>query len=75
MHQVAKVLELQLLFYCLFFQKNFLDLLAESGSSSFSFYLYFSDSMRLGETVIYCGLDDLFLMWEYPTKNIPVLVA
>ena len=45
----------------LFFQGISLVLLIRSSSSAFSFYLYFSDSINLGETVISCGLEVLFL--------------
>ena len=43
----------------LFFQNSF-DLLIGSGSSTSSFYLYFSNSMILGEIIIYFGLEGLF---------------
>ena len=46
---------------CLFFQGTPLILLIWSGSPARSFYLCFSGSMNLGETVIYCGLRGLFL--------------
>ena len=39
-----------------------LTLLIGSSSSAFSFYLTFSDSMNLGETIIYCGLKRVFFM-------------
>ena len=50
----------------LFFQVTSLDLLTGSGSSALSFYLYFSCSVSLGETVIYCGLGGLFLCGSIP---------
>ena len=50
----------------LFFQEISLVLLTGSSSAVFSFYLYFSDSMYLGETVIYCGLGGLFLCRSIP---------
>ena len=37
-----------------------------NGSSDSSFYLYFSYSMSLGETVIYCGLEGLCLCKGVP---------
>lgn len=46
------------------FQRNSLDLLIESGPSASSFYLCFS--MNLGETVISCGLEGLFLCGNIP---------
>ena len=49
------------LFQFLFFQGNSLILLIENGSSASLFYLYFSDSLNLEETVIYYGLKGLFL--------------
>ena len=49
------------LFY-VFQQWNYLDLLIEGGSSASSFYLYFSWSMSLGETIIYYGLGELYLL-------------
>ena len=39
----------------MFFQGISLVLLIGNSSFVFSFYLYFFDSMNLGETVIYCG--------------------
>ena len=47
------------LFHCLCFQGISLILLIGSGSPAFSFYFYISDSVNLGETVIYCGLKGL----------------
>ena len=44
----------------LFFQGISLVLLIGSSSSTFSFYLNFSKSTNLEETVIYCGLEGLF---------------
>ena len=46
----------------LFFQENYLILLIGSGSSASSFYLYFSDLMNLGETVIYCCLEGAVIL-------------
>ena len=45
----------------LFFQGNSLGLLTGSCSSASSFYLHFSYSVSLGETVVYCGLGGLFI--------------
>ena len=60
------LVDLRSLFHCLFFLGIFLVLLIGSSSSPFSFYLYFSDSMNLGETFIYCGLEGLFLCGSNP---------
>ena len=43
------------------YKGNSLVLLNGSGSSASSFCLYFSYSMSLGETIISCGLEGLFL--------------
>ena len=50
----------------LFFQVISLFLLIGSSSSVFSFYLTFSVSVNLGETVIYCGLEVVFLCGRIP---------
>ena len=48
------------------FQGISLALSIMSCSSAFSFYLPFSVSMNLGETVIYCGLEGVFLCGSIP---------
>ena len=50
----------------LFFQEKSLDLLIGSGSSGSSFYLYFSCSMSIGETIIHCGTGRLVLCGNVP---------
>ena len=47
----------------LFFQGFSLVLSIESSYSAFSFYLTFSVFMNLGETVIYCGLEECFFFF------------
>ena len=49
------------LFY-VFHQWNYLEILIEGGSPASSFYLCFSGSMSLGETIIYYGLGGLYLL-------------
>ena len=49
------------LFHCLLLQGNSPVLLIVSGSWASSFCLYFSNSVSLGKTTIYCGLGGLFI--------------
>ena len=49
------------LFFTAYSFRSSLNDLVRSGSSASSFYLYCSDSMSLGETVIYWGPKELFL--------------
>ena len=51
-----------------FFQGFSLALSIESSSSAFSFYWTLSASMNLGETLTYCGLEQMFLY-----ENVPIL--
>ena len=53
----------------MFFQGISLVLLIGS-SSAFSFYLIFSVSKNLGETVIYCGLESVFLCGNVPVQTV-----
>lgn len=48
---------------------NSLDLCIGSGPSALSFYSYFSDSLSLGKTVIYCVLEGLFLCGSIPVLH------
>ena len=57
---------LKQLFHCSFFQEISLFLLIESSSSYFPFFFYLSDSMNLGEKVICCGSEWLFLCGSNP---------
>lgn len=52
----------------LFFQGFHFSLSIESSSSAFSFYLAFSVSMNVDETVIHCGPEVVF-MWKCPNVD------
>ena len=45
----------------MFFQGAFIVILVRSGSSASSFYFCFTESINLGEPVIYCDLERLFI--------------
>ena len=60
--------DLLLVFF--FFQRISPVLLTGHGSSTSSFFLYFLDFMNLGEIVIYCGLEVLFLCEIIPVKPV-----
>lgn len=54
------------------FQNIYLIILIGSSSSVFSFYLTFSASVNLRETVIYCGLEVVFLCGSIPVLAVCV---
>ena len=58
------------LFHYLFFQWFSIALTIENSSIAFSFCLTFSASVNLGETVIYCGLEWVFLCASVPMQTL-----